>query len=728
MKSKVFAADGRVDDELIDDAFNSSSFTPLQPDTSGSFPVWDFLHLPFSRMLETDLMMPDCWAFLATFVPGDRLVTILHGWSLNLPTKERCEIEEKQQIGLLTYGRRSHGLGFLLQMNAQVIKSLREQLLKALVETAIESRKPAAWSDVGDQILGLLPLTSEDVSLIGMSYCYGQISAFNTFVDNFDRNKGAFLARLLGMTQRSLVSRLSSSAILPTLGILEQMSRQFLALSYDWQMALESLSLADQARENLKHDVGLKLPLENFAIPVMDRDLMLRLLRSPGATNILIYGDPGTGKSELARSLVLEASGEPWTFSNIEGGMNDLSPSDVLIARRLLQDDRQVLIIDEAEPYLGSIRGLWGKSETNFQNKAKINLLLDNAQGKVIWILNHIEQIDPSTLRRFPFIFSMPRPSRKNRLELWKYYADQSGLTSENYTPLWTDAARDYDVVPSVIAQTLKTAALMFNGTESQTLKTEIHRLVQSQAAVGNGKIRRSDQNQRWSLEVLNTSVSAPSLVAGATAWLASSDPDRPGQRFLFHGEPGTGKTEFARQLAHRLDIELVMKRASDLQSMWLGEAEKNIRRAFEEAEKAGALLVIDEIDTFLYSRSQAQRSWELSQVNEFLTCLESYRGLFVGTTNGLTRLDVAVLRRFHYKVEFRYLAAEQAATLATVYFPQVTVPEAFSWALLPPLAPGDFAAVADQANHPSSWEELRMALTAEAGLRAAPQRKIGFQ
>jgi len=126
------------------------------------------------------------------------------------------------------------------------------------------------------------------------------------------------------------------------------------------------------------------------------------------------------------------------------------------------------------------------------------------------------------------------------------------------------------------------------------------------------------------------------------------------------YGAPGTGKTDFARQLAVQLDIGLALYRASDLLSKWVGEAEKNIRAAFEYSEESGSLLVIDEIDTFLFPRNQARQSRELSQVKEFLTSLESYQGLFIGTTNILERLDPAVLRRFHHKVELRYLKPEQ--------------------------------------------------------------------
>ena len=69
--------------------------------------------------------------------------------------------------------------------------------------------------------------------------------------------------------------------------------------------------------------------------------------------------------------------------------------------------------------------------------------------------------------------------------------------------------------------------------------------------------------------------------------------------RLCLYGPPGTGKTAYGRWLAQALDIPLLVKRASDLQSMWVGECEKNIARVFREAEQDGALLLIDEVEAF---------------------------------------------------------------------------------------------------------------------------------
>jgi IS5 family transposase len=120
-----------------------------------------------------------------------------------------------------------------------------------------------------------------------------------------------------------------------------------------------------------------------------------------------------------------------------------------------------------------------------------------------------------------------------------------------------------------------------------------------------------------------------------------------PSGRICLYGPPGTGKTAYGRWLAQQLGKPLHVKRASDLISMWVGETEKNLAKAFAQAEEANALLLIDEVDTFLQNREGAQRSWEVSQVNEMLTQMESFGGVFIASTNLMAGLDSAALRRF---------------------------------------------------------------------------------
>ena len=91
---------------------------------------------------------------------------------------------------------------------------------------------------------------------------------------------------------------------------------------------------------------------------------------------------------------------------------------------------------------------------------------------------------------------------------------------------------------------------------------------------------------------------------------------------------------------------------------------ERKIAQAFAQAADEGAVLVIDEVDTFLGARAQAGRPWEISLVNEFLVQIERHSGLVICTTNRLEGLDEAALRRFALKVEFLPLAPNQIVAM----------------------------------------------------------------
>ena len=132
----------------------------------------------------------------------------------------------------------------------------------------------------------------------------------------------------------------------------------------------------------------------------------------------------------------------------------------------------------------------------------------------------------------------------------------------------------------------------------------------------------------------------------------------------LFWGPPGTGKTEYARYIATTLGMQLVVKTASELLSMWVGGTEKNIRAAFEEAAREEAILFIDEADSFFIDRTTASHSWEATQTNELLQQMENHKGILICCTNFIHGLDKAALRRFDWKVEFKPL--DEARLLAT--------------------------------------------------------------
>ena len=210
---------------------------------------------------------------------------------------------------------------------------------------------------------------------------------------------------------------------------------------------------------------------------------------------------------------------------------------------------------------------------------------------------------------------------------------------------------------------------------------------------------------------------------------------DRPRMNLLLSGAPGTGKTEFVKYLGSQLDTKVVVRMGSDLLSMWVGGTEKNIRRAFEQAEAEKAILFLDEIDGLVQSRERSMHTWEVTQVNELLHQMENFKGVMVGATNFSANLDAAILRRFTFKLEFDYLDEEgKKLFFERMFKTHLTEAEAALLARVRNLAPGDFRTVrqsffylGNEVTNTERIEALERESAAKSANRFADKDKVGF-
>jgi SpoVK/Ycf46/Vps4 family AAA+-type ATPase len=189
--------------------------------------------------------------------------------------------------------------------------------------------------------------------------------------------------------------------------------------------------------------------------------------------------------------------------------------------------------------------------------------------------------------------------------------------------------------------------------------------------------------------------------------------------------------------LPSALERPLIVKQASDLMSKYVGETEQNMAAMFREAEAEKAVLLLDEADSFLQDRRGAQRTYEVTEVNEMLQGMERFNGIFICTTNLLDRIDQAALRRFTFKIQFKPLTRRTARAMfvtealagdATL----MTRRPARALARLEQLCPGDFAAVKRQTDILAtafSVEEFLDQLEAEHRIKPEVRegRSMGF-
>jgi SpoVK/Ycf46/Vps4 family AAA+-type ATPase len=124
-----------------------------------------------------------------------------------------------------------------------------------------------------------------------------------------------------------------------------------------------------------------------------------------------------------------------------------------------------------------------------------------------------------------------------------------------------------------------------------------------------------------------------------------------------FYGKAGTGKSMAAEAIADTLGKKVYKINYSELESKYVGETPKNIRRAFDCASKDDAVLIFDEADSFLGKRLTSVTQSSDYGVNitrsVLLMELEKFEGVVVFTTNLIKNYDEAFKRRILLSVYF---------------------------------------------------------------------------
>ena len=463
-------------------------------------------------------------------------------------------------------------------------------------------------------------------------------------------------------------------------------------------------------------------------------EILLPYLRHAAKTgrrgvNIFLHGAPGTGKSQLVRALADELGFELFEVASEDTDGDPVNGERRLRAFRAAQSffaQRQALIaFDEVEDVFNDGDSFFGRKSTAQVRKAWVNRMLEENPVPTLWLSNSINGLDPAFIRRFDMVFELPVPPKKQRERILQESCGD--LIDARSISRIADAEM---LAPAVVTKASGVVRAISNdlGQEGCTLAFE--RLINNTLeAQGHRQILKNDPNRLpeiYDPGFINADADLASVAEGLNVARAG--------RLCLYGPRGTGKTAYGRWLAEQLGIPLLIKRASDLMSKWVGENEKNIAQAFRQADQEGALLLIDEVDSFLQDRREAQRGWEVSMVNEMLVQMESFAGVFIASTNLMTGLDQAALRRFDLKVKFNFLRPEQACELVHRYCRQINIAEPQPELLtrtkcLERLTPGDFAAVLRQHRFRpiESAEMLVSALEAECAVKEGGKASIGF-
>ncbi|MDE2734531.1 MAG: AAA family ATPase [Gemmatimonadota bacterium] len=475
-----------------------------------------------------------------------------------------------------------------------------------------------------------------------------------------------------------------------------------------------------------------ELEWSDFDHVVEERDHIEQILKgalhtgTPGV-NILVYGPPGTGKTEFCKTLAARLGTNLYSIGEVDSDGDEPSRKERLQELRLAQyllapGRRSILLFDEMEDLLSDPRAGWmpfplgGFSHLQAGgSKVFLNRLLERTPVPTLWTSNAARETCHTVLRRMTFALELRKPPSQVRARIW-----ERELTRHSIKATKKDAhslAKEFDVTPGIASGAIAAASLCGGDL------TAVRRGVRSLSRVIAGE--KPPANQGVSGKFDPTLIQADINPVGFADSIVKND----GKHFslCLQGPPGTGKSAFVRYLAERLGFQVTQKRASDLMSMWVGGTEQRIAAAFAEARAEGSILVFDEADSLLADRQGAMHSWEVSQVNEMLTWMESHPLPFACTTNFGENLDPATLRRFTFKIALDYLTSDQSQAAFRTYFALEPPPETGD---LTTLTPGDFAVVRRKAEilgHLKDAKALAELLSAECEAKPNHWRKMGF-
>jgi SpoVK/Ycf46/Vps4 family AAA+-type ATPase len=544
-------------------------------------------------------------------------------------------------------------------------------------------------------------LDTVETEILRLLLRYERNSYLESFTEDVCRSLDSVsraLAALIGVETREAHRRILPESALHSSGILAfneeaktatgpegflQITRQLRKIMFrpyssrqEWAAAIYGLPLAPS------------LAWEDFAHLGSARDLVARALagaRKNGAKgiNLLLHGPVGTGKTEFCKTLAAKTGMAIWSIGEADdqGGepLRFERLASLRLAQRLLASrENSIILFDEAEDLLEAPTGLFEwRMPARSGSKVYVNRLLENNPVPVIWACNDVEFIDPAILRRMTLAIEIKTPNQPARERIWRRVLTDKKLELEKGAVRRLSGR--YEAPPAIVANAARAAA--FAGGGESDVEEAMGGVLQ---ILGIGPRVADADGRDFDPHLVNCRENVLHLVERLTQPVAARN-----WSLCLYGPSGTGKSQFARYLADRLGLEVMQQRASDLLSKYLGESEKRIAAAFATARTQRSMLVIDEADSLLSDRRHAMRSWEVTQVNEMLTWMESHPLPFICTTNLVEQLDPASLRRFTFKLRFDPLSPAQTARAFEHFFGSsapILLPEG--------LTPGDFATV----------------------------------
>lgn len=218
----------------------------------------------------------------------------------------------------------------------------------------------------------------------------------------------------------------------------------------------------------------------------------------------------------------------------------------------------------------------------------------------------------------------------------------------------------------------------------------------------------------------------------------------RRGFAVLFHGAPGTGKTETVLQLARITGRDIMQVNISELRDKYVGESEKRMKALFDayrrciKNSKIAPILLFNEADAIISKRTanidRAVDKMENALQTIILQEIENMEGILIATTNLTQNMDKAFERRFLYKVEFNAPTLEAKRSIWQSMLPTLHNDEAIMLATTYNFSGGQIENIARKyavaqiiSESDVTFENIRTMCNEELIDKTTTHRAIGF-